>query len=149
MFALLHEQRGPFRDFRWIGGELHVVEKMVGAQGFMSGSQKPDIMVAVHKTQMGHGLDEGFGSAGDAGGDGVAPKLFGLVEQAIDFEGFVHGYGALSGHSGGVTEFAQSGVAGAGIMPAVGAFRGEGVRGFENLQSEARVQFLQEDGEVC
>ena len=58
---------------------------MVGAQGFMSGSQKPDIVVAVHEAQMGHGLDESFGRAGDAGGDGVAPKLFRLVKQAVDF----------------------------------------------------------------
>ena len=51
----------------------------------MSGSQKPDIVVAVYEAQMGHWLDESFGRAGDAGGDGVAPKLFRLVKQAVDF----------------------------------------------------------------
>ena len=82
-------------------------------------------------------------------GDGVAPELARLLEAREDLGGF----GDIDGRAGsggrrGVVEFAETGVAGAGVVPTVGAFAGEFVDCFVDVNGEAGVEPLEHHAEM-
>jgi hypothetical protein len=95
-------------------------------QSGVAGAEEGDLRCAAHEAEMRHGTDEVGGAWGESVGDGVAPELARLLEAREDLDG-LGDVDRRTGCSGRrcVVEFAEAGVAGAGVVPTVGAFAGE------------------------
>jgi len=89
-----------------------------------------------------------FGLVDHAGGHGVAPKLFGALELLENLDGIGDVDRAVGLAVGRVAEFADAGVAGAGVVPAVGALLGEIIGDLVDLDFEALIEALQSTAEV-
>ena len=69
------------------------------------------------------------------------PELLGLLEGLVDFKRLGDIDAAVVVFLG-VVEFAEGGVAGAGVVPWVGAFLGDFGEGFDNLNFKGGIQLV-------
>ena len=98
---------------------------------------------------MRHSANEVGRARGESVGDGVAPELARLLEAREDLDGLGDIDGrARSGGRRRVVEFAETGVTGAGVVPTVGAFAGELVGRFVDVNGETRVEPLEHHAEM-
>ena len=81
-------------------------------------------------------------------GDGVGPELLGMIELLEDFDGLGNVYRAIGLAVRGVAQFADAGMTGARVVPAVGAFLGEFFRDLIDLDGKAGLQALQHGTEI-
>ena len=143
------EQRRPAANDVALGAEGHRAKKRMCRQSGVTGAEESDLRGAADETQVRHGADEIGRARCESVGDGVAPELARLFEAGEDLDGL--GDVDRRAGSGGrrcVVEFAETGVAGAGVVPAVGALAGELVGRFVDVNREARVEPLEHDAEV-
>lgn len=146
--ALLGEQRSPAADGRAIGRVFHRAEKMVRGEAGVAGFEIIHLILPVDKAEVLDRVDELFGLIDHALGDGVAPKLFGAFELLKNFDRVADVDRAVGFAVGRVTEFANTGVAGAGVVPAVGTFLGEVLGHFVDLERKLRIEAFEQSGEV-
>ena len=97
---------------------------MVRGESGVAGFKVGDLGLAVNKAEVLHGVDELGGPVDHARGEGVAPKLFGALELLENLDRIGDVDGAIGFLVRGVAEFADAGVAGAGVVPTVGTFLG-------------------------
>ena len=114
----------------------------------MAGFEVGDLVLAVNEAEVLHGIDELRGPVDHAGGQRVAPKLFRAFKLLEDLDGVGDVDGAVGFAVGRVAEFADAGVTGAGVVPAVGTFLGEIGRDLVDLDFEGRLEALEQRGEV-
>ena len=147
--AAVDEERGPAAKDGGVGGKLHRSENRMPRERGVAGAEEGDGVGAADKAEVRHGADPVGGPGGEAVRDGVAPELAGEFEAGEDFEGFgdVDGRAGRRGR-GRVVEFAEAGVAGAGVVPAGGAFGGEVRGGLVDLDGETRVEAFEHRADV-
>ncbi|CUI64811.1 Uncharacterised protein [Achromobacter xylosoxidans] len=144
--AAFHQQRRPLADPRRVGGILHAVEQRALDQGIAALAQVLDAVIAPDEAHVAGRIDEVRRLAEAAGLDLVRPELardlelFGDVDGPLDVDRTV-------GHFGGVVQLGEAGVAGARVVPAIGAFERHAVQAFEQFDAPVRLQFLQVGGE--
>ena len=107
-----------------------------------------DIVGPLHEADVRHGVDEVGRGPGHAAIDSVGPELLGVLELLEARQGPADLHAAVGLAGGRVAEFTQAGVAGAGVVPAVGAFLGELVRDLVHLEGELGLEALEQGGEV-
>ena len=105
-----------------------------------------DVLRAMDETEMGNALNEGLRCGDVIFLDEVGPELLGDFEGFVDLEGLLHVDGAVR-FLRGVVELAECGMAGARVVPSIGAFGGDVVEAFKNLDGQIGLQFLEQDAE--
>src|SRR5690606_2622879 len=81
-------------------------------------------------------------------GHGAGPEEARLLELLEDLDRVGNIHRAVGGLGRGVAEFADAGVAGAGVVPAVGGFLRELLGHLVNLDAQLRVEALEQGAEV-
>ena len=97
-----------------------------------------NLFLSMNKTEMRDRVDKFLGIVDHPFGDGIAPKLLGPFKLLKDLDRFRDVDRSVGLPMRGVTQLADSRVAGPGIVPAVGAFLREALGDFINLDTEAR-----------
>ena len=120
--ATFEHQRQPFGLGRRVVGVLHVGEQRVAHHGLVAVLDVVTALVAAAVADVGDGVDERLRIGDDTGVDEVRPVLARVVELLVDVRGLLQ-VDMTIGVSGGVVEFAECGVAGAGIVPGIRALR--------------------------
>ncbi|CUJ24131.1 Uncharacterised protein [Achromobacter sp. 2789STDY5608628] len=144
--AAFHQQRRPLADLRRVGRVFHAVEQRALDQRIAALAQVFDAVIAPHEAHVAGRVDEVRRLAQAAGLDLVGPELardlelLGDVDGALDVDGTV-------GHLGCVVQLGEARVAGARVVPAIGAFQRDAVQAFEQFDAPVRLQFLQVGGE--
>lgn len=146
--ATLGEQRRPRTDHVAIGGVFDSCEEVMRGHRGVTALEEIDLVFAVDEAEVGHGADALAGACDHAVRDGVGPELFGKLELLEDLDEFCDVDAAVGLAVRRVAEFADTGVTGAGVVPAVGGFLGELGRDLVNLNRELRLEAFQQGGEV-
>ncbi len=121
LLPAVHDERHPVSQFGAVGGKFHVREEVIRGERGVAAAQEVDVLGAVHEAQVRAALDE-FLRRGDAAAlDEIGPELLGDLESLVDLERLLGVDGAV-GFLRRVVELAEGGVAGAGVVPGVGAF---------------------------
>ena len=142
----LHHEREPVSQRLLVLGEFHAPVKVVRGQRGVSPFQIGDVRGAMDEAHMRHRVNEQIGRRERLLSDQIAPELAREIEFDIDGER-LRDIDAAVAALGRVVEFAQSGVAGPGIVPGVGAFQRRAFQRLENLDAERRFEFLEEHGQ--
>jgi hypothetical protein len=104
------------------------------------------VRVAEDEGHVRHRVDEGAGLAQLALGHEGGPELAGELELLVDAERLLRAHGPVGG-LGRVVELAERGVAGAGVVPDVGALRAHLVEALEHRDVPLRLELLEEHAE--
>ena len=144
--AAFDHQRGPLLDLCLVFRVLHAVEQRVLDQGLLALLEEGDVVITPDEAHMRRGVHESLGRLQVAAADLVGPELTRHLELLGNANGTL-GFHAAVGQLGRVVEFGKAGVAGAGVVPAVGAFQGHAVQAFEDLDLPVRLQLLQVGGQ--
>ncbi|MNM63526.1 hypothetical protein D3C81_748950 [compost metagenome] len=141
--AARHHQRHPLGHGGLVFGVFHVREGMVLLEQLKALLQEVDALVALDVAQVRHRGNEGLGRAERAFLGQVGPELLGHLELGIDVHGFLD-IDATVGSLWRVVQLTQPGVAGTGVVPRVGTFRGTGVHQLDYFQLDRGVEFLEQ-----
>ena len=98
------------------------------------------LILPVDKAEVLNRVDELLGLIDHALSDGVAPKLLRVFKLLKNFDRVADVDRAVRFAVGRVTELADAGVAGAGVVPTVGAFLREIFGHFVDLDRKARIE---------
>ncbi len=139
-----HHQWHPLGEGGLVLGVDHGLESVVPGQRFEALLQVGDAFTAAHEAQVRYRVDEGLRRAEGALGDQVRPELLRHLEHGVDAHGFLD-VDAAVGRLRGVVQLAQAGVAGARVVPRVGAFDRAGLLEFDDFHLQVGVEFLEQD----
>ena len=142
----LDDQRNPVAQCLLVLGVFHAAVKVVSGQGCVSLLEEGDVGGAVHEAHVRHRMDEQIRRGDRLLADQITPELAGEIELDIDLERFRDVDAAIAALRR-IVEFAQRGVAGAGIVPGVGAFQRRPFQHFENLDAQRWLEFLKKNRE--
>jgi hypothetical protein len=147
--SALDEEWCPVVDGGGIGREGHRAEEWMRGERGVAGAEELDAVRPAHEAQVRDGTNILGGARREPVRGGPAPEVPRALEAGEDREGG-RDVEAGVGRRGrrGVVEFAETGVAGAGVVPAVGAFAREVVAGLEHMNREARIQGLEKCTDV-
>ena len=146
--AALDQERGPGADRRAVGGVGHFPEKMVGGHPSVPRLQEIHLFRAMDKADVRDRVDELPRVAHHAAGHCVAPELLRLLELLEDSNRLGDVDRPVGLARRGVAQLADAGVAGAGVVPAVGAFLRQFLRDLVDLDGEVGLQPLEHGAEV-
>ncbi|MCY1436429.1 hypothetical protein D9M71_525550 [compost metagenome] len=138
-----HHQRHPLAHGGLVFGVFHVRKGMMLLEQLEALLEEVHALVAFNVAQVWHRRDEGLGRAECAFLGQVGPELLRHLELGIDVHGFLDVDGAV-GSLWRVVQLTQPGVAGTGVVPRVGTFRGTGVHQLDDFQLDRRVEFLEQ-----
>ncbi|MND90806.1 hypothetical protein D3C80_829010 [compost metagenome] len=144
--AAFHHQRHPLLDLLGIGGEFHTGEKRAGFESLITLFQIGDVLVTPDEAHMRRVVDEGARVLQDAVAHLPGPELPGNLEGFVDVDGLGDLDVAVVVFRR-VVELGKRGVAGAGIVPAVRAFKRHAVQPFQHLHRPGGLQFAQPNTE--
>ncbi|MNP26811.1 hypothetical protein D3C76_1196850 [compost metagenome] len=105
--------------------------------------EEADALFALDVAQVRHRVDERPWRAERAFFAQVGPELPGHLELGVD----VHRFLDIDAAVGGlwrVVQFTQPGMAGPGVVPRVGTFRGTRIHQLDDFQLDRRVEFLEQ-----
>ncbi len=119
---------------------------MVGAQRFVTLLQVRHAFFALNEAQVRNRRDERTGGAERAFARQVGPELPGDLELGVDVNRFFGVDRAISRFRR-VVQLAQPGVAGACVVPGVGALCRTGIHQLDDFNLEVRVQLFEQYGE--
>ncbi len=122
--ATLDQQRRPAANRRAVGGVFHLPEKMVGRHPGVAGFQEIDLLVAVHKADVGDGIDKLARVVRQAFRHGIAPELLRMLELLENLDDLADIDRPVCLARRRVAQLADAGVPGAGVVPAVRTFLG-------------------------
>ncbi len=122
---------------------------MVGRHLSVARAEEVDLLLTVDETEVGDRVDEILRVLDHPVADGVAPELKGLLELVENLDRFVDIDFAVGPVVRRVAQFAEPGVAGAGIVPTVGGFHGQLLRDLVKLNLQAGVQLLKDGTKGC
>ena len=105
--------------------------------------------MAMHKADVGHGIDEVSGLAEHAFPDRESPKRFRLLELLKDLNRFAYVNRSIRILVGGVAKFANARVPRASIVPCIGALLGKLVGDFVQLNPEIGLEPFKHRSKVC
>ncbi|MNC26033.1 hypothetical protein D3C75_741500 [compost metagenome] len=108
--------------------------------------EEGNTLVTLDVAQVRDRVDEGTRRAEVALLAQVGPELARNLELGVDVHGLLDVDAAIGG-LGRVVKLAQAGVAGACVVPGVGAFRGSGVHRLHDLKLQGRVELLEQYGQ--
>lgn len=147
--AAVDEERGPLVEDGGVGGEGHFPKKRMRGESGVAGAEEGDGVGAADEAQVRHGADPLGGAGSETLGDGVAPELARELEAGENLDG-LRDVDRIAGRGGRgrVVEFAEAGVAGAGVVPTVGAFAGGFGGRLVDLNREPRIELLEHHSEV-
>lgn len=121
---------------------------MVSGEPFVARFEVGELFGGPHETHVGHGLDEGAGILDDTGVHGVGPKLEGLLELSEDIDRLGDIDGAVGLKVGRITEFANTGMTGACVVPAMGGLGGKLFGGFVDRNPVGGIQLFEQHREL-
>ncbi|MNJ42456.1 hypothetical protein D3C77_374270 [compost metagenome] len=144
--ATRHHQRHPLAHQRFVFGVLHLGEGMVLFEQLEALLQEAHAFVTFDVAQVRHRVDERPWRAECAFLAQVGPELPGNLELGVDVHRFLDVDAAVGGLRR-VVQFTQPGMAGPGVVPRVGTFRGTRIHQLDDFQLDCRVEFLEQYGQ--
>jgi len=141
-----HHQRDPLGDLRVVLGILHRAEQRAGLQRFVTLLEELDVVITPDEAHVRGGVDERMRVLQHALANLPRPELAGDLEGFVDFDGLGDVDVAVFVFRG-VVQLGQRGVAGTGVVPAVGAFFGDAVQALDHFHRPARLQLVQPHGQ--
>jgi hypothetical protein len=117
---------------------------MMRAQRLVPGDQEVDVILSFDEADVRHGMDEGRRRSDHAGPDGVRPELPRVLELLEDSERPLDANAAVGLAGRRVAQLAQSGMAGAGVVPAVGRLARKTGGDLEHADREPRLETLEQ-----
>jgi len=141
--AAFHDQWCPLGDLRAVFAVFHAVIAVMGAHGAVALTQEGDVVRAPDETQVRAGVDEGLRIGDGALADQMGPQLARDVELGVHLERLGDVDAAVVPLRG-VVQLAIGGMAGAGVVPALGALLGAIVQALEQGHAEGGVQLFEQ-----
>ena len=138
-----HHQRHPAFQYFWVFAVFHLFEEVVGTQLGVTLTQIVDVLFTPDKAHVRCRVDELIGGRECAVFYQRAPQLQRNLEIGIDGECTVD-LNITVGVFRGVVQFAVTGVAGAGVVPAIGAFVSNVAKTLDQGNLKRRVQAVQQ-----
>ncbi|MNH29110.1 hypothetical protein D3C79_893200 [compost metagenome] len=127
-------------------GVLHRAEQRAGLQRVVTLLQELDVVIAPHEAHVRSGIDERVRVLQHALAHLPRPELTGDLEGLVDFDGLGDVDVAVLVFRG-VVQLGQRGVAGTGVVPAVGAFFGHAIQALDHFHRPAWLQLVQPHGQ--
>ena len=115
----------------------------MGGESFIPRPQVVHLLGRAHKTHVRHRPDKTSRIGDDALAHGAGPELQRLLKLLENIDRFGDVDRAVGFAVRRVAEFADSGVTGPGIVPAMRCFRGKTLGRFKNRDAQFRVQFFE------
>ena len=140
--AAFHHQRYPLLDLLRVFGIFHATEQRTGLQGGMALLEELDVVITPDKAHVRHVVDKRRRIVQHLAFNLIGPELFGNLEGLVDCHRLAD-IDAAIGQLGGVVQLAEGRVAGAGVVPSIGAFIGDAVEAFVNVDAPAGLQFIE------
>ena len=137
------QQRRPLEDRITVLRVFHAAEKMMRAHPLVSRAQEVHLFLPVHKRNVRHGADEFLRVIDQAVAHGVAPEIFRLLELLKNLDRLGHIDLAVIAAVRGVAQFANSGMAGAGVVPTVGTLLRQLLSDLVQLNLQVGLKILQ------
>ena len=137
------QQRRPLEDRLAVLRVFHAAEKMMRAHPLVPRAQEIHLLLPVHKRNVRNGADEFFRVIDQPIARGVAPEIFRLLELLEYLNRLGHIDLAVVSAVRGVAQFADTGMAGAGVVPAVGTLLRQLVRDLVQLNLQVGLKILQ------
>ena len=140
------EHRSPGPDDGRVLAVFEAGEQRVVLQCLVALLEVLDVLLAPHEAHVRNGVDELVGLGQHPVADQVRPELARDLELLVDLHGARDVDGAV-GELGRVVELAEGGVAGAGVVPGVGALEGDIGEPLEDGDGPGRFQLLEQRSE--
>ena len=113
------------------------------AHPLVSRAQEVHLFLPVHKRNVRHAADEFLRVIDQAVARGVAPEIFRLLELLKNLDRLDHIDLAVIAAIRGVAQFADAGMAGAGVVPAVGTLLRQLLSDLVQLNLQVGLKILQ------
>ena len=140
--AAFHHQRHPLFDLFGVAGIFHAGEKRAGFERLIALFQIGDVFITPDEAHMRRVVDEGARVLQNTVLHLPGPELPGNLEGFVDVDGLRDLDVAVVVFRR-VVEFSESRMAGAGIVPAVGAFKRHAIQPLQHLHRPGRLEFAQ------
>jgi len=144
--APVHHQRNPGGNPGGVVAEFQALKQGRLQQRGVAPAQVVHAGGAPHKAHVRNAVDEGRGVGQQPLAHQRGPELLAYFELLGDFVGLADVDGAI-GALGRVVQLAKGRVAGAGVVPGVGAFGGHGVEALVHGDAQVGVQGFEQGAE--
>ncbi len=141
--AALHHQRNPLGDLVGVFAVLHAGKQGRLPEGLVAFAEVVYVVFTPHKAHVRNAPDEAGRRANEVLPDEVGPELPRHLEGLGDF-GRLRRIDRAVRHFGRIVEFAEGRVAGAGVVPGVGAFGRGHVEPFNDFDGQVGLQFFKQ-----